>query len=195
MPAAHHAGPAARVDRGAVAGTFPAAGATAYDCRGQTGASRLHSANDDTVLKILARLPLFADLGREDIALVREACKVRDCPSGSVLFAEGDPSGSLYVVLSGVVEIRVEALGTVHEAGPGELFGEIGYLTQRERSAAAVATDASVLLALEYARLDALCEQRPRLGARLMRNIGAVVAEHLLRMNRYHALEHPLPRS
>ena len=148
---------------------------------------------NDAALKILARLPLFEGLGREDIAQVRELCHGLTHPLGTRLFEQGDASDALYILLTGSVEITVQGLGRVHEIGPGEVFGEIGFLIRNQRSATAETLEESIVLMLEYARLDGLCESRPRFAERLLRNIGSAVAEHVLRMNRFHSLEH-LPK-
>jgi CRP/FNR family cyclic AMP-dependent transcriptional regulator len=64
-------------------------------------------------------------------------------PPGQVIFQEGDPSSDLYVMLSGVVELRRQyvrhpgdyLLATLHA---GRLFGELSLLTGRRRSFTAV---------------------------------------------------------
>ncbi|MFS8909457.1 Crp/Fnr family transcriptional regulator [Synechococcus sp. OH2] len=62
---------------------------------------------------------------------------------GQVIFQEGDPSSDLYVVLSGIVELRRQYmrypgdywLATLHA---GRVFGELSLLTGRRRSFTAV---------------------------------------------------------
>ncbi|MEN9202288.1 MAG: cyclic nucleotide-binding domain-containing protein [Thermostichus sp. DG_1_6_bins_120] len=62
---------------------------------------------------------------------------------GHVIFQEGDPSSDLYVILSGVVELRRQyvrhpgdyLLATLHA---GRVFGELSLLTGRRRSFTAI---------------------------------------------------------
>nr|CAA9330043.1 MAG: hypothetical protein AVDCRST_MAG46-1366 [uncultured Nocardioidaceae bacterium] len=66
-------------------------------------------------------------------------------PSGSYLVEQGEPSTSMYFLLSGRVEIRREADdGGVHvidRSGPGEFIGEVGIATGQPRNAHVVAVD------------------------------------------------------
>jgi CRP-like cAMP-binding protein len=63
--------------------------------------------------------------------------------AGDVIFREGEPSDSAYLVVSGVVEIltghRSPRPKTVAVLGKGEYFGEMGAIDDHPRSATAVA--------------------------------------------------------
>ncbi len=76
--------------------------------------------------------------------------------AGTVIFDEGAPSGSAFVVESGGVEIFRERDGlevSIATLGPGELFGEIALLDGGVRTASVRATERTVLLELDHATM------------------------------------------
>src|SRR5699024_4631565 len=66
-------------------------------------------------------------------------------PSGSYLVEQGEPSSTMYFLLSGRVEIRREGtdgrVRVVDHSGPGEFIGEVGVATGQPRNAHVVAVD------------------------------------------------------
>lgn len=95
-----------------------------------------------------------------------------DFPAGAVLFPEGVPGYVMYVVVSGVIEIRRSFGGTDHvlaTLGPGEFFGEMALLSGRPRSATAVVRAPSRLLVIDGTRFEAMLRARPEIALRLIK--------------------------
>jgi len=72
-----------------------------------------------------------------------------DVRKGTVLFRQGDPSDTMYVVAAGRVRLTLGAGAEVREIGvlgPGEFFGEISLLSGESRSATAEVIEDSRLL-------------------------------------------------
>ena len=104
----------------------------------------------------LALSPLFSSLTFDERRKVMERFHLRRAPEGTLLFKEGDPPGSWFMVRNGEVEIFTQK-------GPGKkvrlallqsgnIFGEIGLLFDRPRMASAKTTRPTKLL--EIARED-----------------------------------------
>ncbi|MFN7975841.1 MAG: cyclic nucleotide-binding domain-containing protein [Acidobacteriota bacterium] len=101
---------------------------------------------------------LFQTLPPSVLNQVIRACQKRSYARGSIIFAEGSPSESLYIVGQGTVELRARrgeeaATVSVHKLGAGEFFGLIGFLTGDPREATALADDDCV--AFEVLQTDA----------------------------------------
>ena len=100
-------------------------------------------------INVLAQMPLFAGIEPGKLKLIAFAGERIPCSAGEVLFEQGDESDSVYVVLSGEVQIYRQARsGRVPLArlGRGEIIGEIGVLCDCPRTASvAAATDLTVL--------------------------------------------------
>ncbi|MEW6165227.1 MAG: cyclic nucleotide-binding domain-containing protein [Pseudomonadota bacterium] len=135
------------------------------------------------LLKLLSSIILFRGLETDDLAeLLRGATKA-PFPAGSLVFGEGQAGHALYVVVTGRFEVfkTVAPGSTAHIAfvDPGEHFGEMALVTERPRTASVRAVADSVALRLTK---GALFDQ-PRLAAPLLKNIAALMSDHLREMN------------
>src|SRR5690349_12124862 len=75
---------------------------------------------------------------------------------GEVLFANGDPSRDMYVVLDGALTIRNGPV-VYEDVGPGGVVGEMGIVeAHRPRSAMVYAKTRTTLVALDEARFLSL---------------------------------------
>lgn len=106
--------------------------------------------------QVLADTDFFADAPAEMLTNIAAAGKVRELVRGDVLFDAGDEPGSLYVVLSGRIAIAIGNRPFDHRESvialmdEGDLFGEMGMLDTRPRSAGARALEASSVLEIPY---------------------------------------------
>ena len=68
-----------------------------------------------------------------------EMCRMmyyEKCSAGSVVFKQGDPGFSLYIVMSGTVQVVVSSMGNdivVAEIHAGESFGELALASSQPR--------------------------------------------------------------
>jgi len=88
--------------------------------------------------------------------------------SGKQLFAEGEPSDSMFFILSGEIEIKNRSLSIQKKLRSG-FFGEMGFVSGASRSATAIATKRSHLLQLETYFLSDLKSNHPKIYAILQK--------------------------
>ncbi|MGD1897268.1 MAG: cyclic nucleotide-binding domain-containing protein [Phormidesmis sp.] len=86
--------------------------------------------------------------------------------AGEVLFHEGDPGSSFYIVLAGAVEVYLEKLDqkVVANRGVGEIFGEMSLLLDAPRSASISATEETLLFVVERSNLQTILQRHPELA-------------------------------
>ena len=99
--------------------------------------SKLLTGRDQPAAKQFLPVTIDQDAGRQR----REALA-----EGEVLFDEGDPGDSVFVIQSGEIELtRESGLGrrTVARLGAGEFFGEMSVVLGEPRTARAVAAPSS----------------------------------------------------
>jgi CRP/FNR family transcriptional regulator, cyclic AMP receptor protein len=101
---------------------------------------------------LLRNVPLFAVLPESQLALLTTLVNRKSFPRGTTIIAAGDPTESLYVVISGRLKVMIsddEGREVILAMlGPNEFFGEMGLIDDAPRSASVVALEACELLSL-----------------------------------------------
>jgi len=103
---------------------------------------------------------------------------------GETLVAEGDPSTTLFVLVSGRLEIVKTARSSgaahrIHELGPSEPLGEIAFFDRLPRSATVRALEDSSVLVLPYDAVEKLPDLVRRLGVHLADRLRASSEDEL----------------
>ncbi len=138
---------------------------------------------NDNISAILQKLPVFAGLTADEYSHIQKICQPARFEDGETLFVEGDSSPCMYVLLSGDVQLRTHNQGPIHSLNPGELFGEIGFISQQNRTATAIARAPAVLLQINHDVFQNLVLREPRISFTIMRNIIMNLSNHIARMN------------
>jgi CRP/FNR family cyclic AMP-dependent transcriptional regulator len=153
----------------------------------------MEAAEKLTISGILKKLPVFAGLYPEEYEHIRDICVPANFPTDQVIFKEGDGSPCMYVLLSGEIELSTKDLGIIYNLKPGEIFGEIGLISQKKRTATATTRTPSSLLKINGDSLQLLLGREPRISYAIMRNITLNLSEHIIRMNKTGVLDYIPP--
>ncbi len=111
---------------------------------------------------------LETEFGLDDPELVVDASRAAtwlDLEPDETLFAEGDESDAVYLVLTGRLSVETLDAGRLAELGRGDLVGELGLMTARPRSASVRAVRASQLARIGGEDFRRLCATYPSLIA------------------------------
>ena len=138
---------------------------------------------------ILQKLPIFVGLSPEEVEHIHKICVPLTVTENDTVFAEGDHSTCMYVLMLGGIQLRTRKKGIIHTVKPGEVFGEIGFINQQKRTATAIANGTSILLQLDADAFNQLLEDHPRISFTIMRNITLSLADHITRMNKTGSLD------
>ncbi|TLY43871.1 MAG: diguanylate cyclase [Nitrospirae bacterium] len=140
-PAADRAQARVTTDPGAAAAREPERAPVA------TGGDKTSTATAVRYANLLAAMPLFRALDREQLLTLVARASAQDYLTGQVVVQQSEQAEHVFVVLSGQVRV-VEAgpespLGDrfLAELGHGEIVGEVGILTNQTRSATVVAAE------------------------------------------------------
>jgi CRP/FNR family transcriptional regulator, cyclic AMP receptor protein len=101
-------------------------------------------------ITFLQSVPLFTLLAERELALLSRDFVPREFAKGQIIFCQGDPGITLFVVMEGKIRIfRTSAAGdetSINIFGTGDVFGEFAAIDQQPRSATAQAVPRSTLL-------------------------------------------------
>jgi diguanylate cyclase (GGDEF)-like protein len=140
---------------------------------------------------MLGTAPIFRDLPPEEIDALANRASEHFFAPGQAVIEEGDPSDRLFVVLSGrvrVLEATHDPLDTtlvLGELSPGEVFGEVGILTDKPRSATVVAVEPTHCIGIPEAEFSLVLDRAPQLALGLSRVLADRIYDTDRRLARY----------
>ncbi len=126
--------------------------------------------------ELLSRIPVFAELGAEDLGRVAQVAVPRSYEGQHVIFREGDDSDTCYIVRSGHARaIRQHSDGrtiTLARFGPGDIFGELAMFDDERRSATVEALDDLSTVAIPGSAMRSLLQRHPEIAVKLVIALG-----------------------
>ena len=130
---------------------------------------------------LVANLPLFAGLGREELdAMLSEARSARYAKNAAI-FEQGEEAHSFFVLLHGHVRAsKIMPAGeqvVLRYVGPGETFGVAKAIGLTRYPATATAVDDSVVLVWPSAAWPRLVARHPALATNALQTVGGRLHE------------------
>ncbi|CAK0763510.1 Cyclic nucleotide-binding domain-containing protein [Gammaproteobacteria bacterium] len=134
---------------------------------------------DALLLRLLSQVRLFAGFQRSDLLEILNVIEKVVFARGEYIFYEGDLGESLYILISGEVQV-IKGKTTHHPIeitrfSPGESFGEMALVEKKPRSASIRTLDRCTVLRLNGKDLVHL----PNAAAKLHFNIAKLLATRL----------------
>ena len=117
----------------------------------------------DTAAKVdaLRGSSFFRKVPSSDLRAFAESLRVEHFSKGQLLCEEGEPADRIFVVASGLLEVRVKRSdGKYPQIRPGGIVGEYGLFTHFRTATVCCAED-SVLLSLENERFSEFLDLFP----------------------------------
>ena len=128
----------------------------------------------------LKNVKLFAELSTDSLLKLGSCLKTSEFPPAEVIVREGAPGVSMYIIKSGLVEVRKKDPTTgfdflVAQLSEGAAVGEMSLLTGKPRSATVTTVQPTVVFTLTRANFRNLLTQHPEISLGLAR----ILAERL----------------
>ncbi len=121
----------------------------------------------DARIEALRRVPLFAELGDDELTHVAEAVSEVEVPAGQLLVQPGTAGSGMFFIAEGtaVVETKRDEI----ELGPGQFFGELALMSEDATRTARVQAKTELrCLALDRASFRTLVAEHPEVAATLL---------------------------
>jgi CRP-like cAMP-binding protein len=119
----------------------------------------------------LAAPPRLAAFSPDETATLLEATRRWDLKRGTLLFTEGSPGGTCYILVRGGVEVSLEVNGR-HELlarlPAGSVFGQVSLIDGEPHSATCTISRDAVLVELERQECERLLHSRSPLSLKLL---------------------------
>ena len=134
----------------------------------------------EQLVQFLKNVKLFAELSPDSLAKLGTCLKTAEFPPAEVIVREGAPGVSMYIIKSGLVEVRKKDPATgidflVAQLSEGAAVGEMSLLTGKPRSATVTTVQPTVVFTLTRADFRNLLTQHPEISLGLAR----ILAERL----------------
>ena len=124
----------------------------------------------------------MTDYQRRKAILISE---LHEFEKGDLLVEQGTIGRNMHLILSGEAEVIRRDANESHSLAilkPGQIFGEVGYIRETERTADVVATEKVSALRFDYERMQKDLKFFPNIVAKLNFNISYVLGERLADM-------------
>src|SRR5436309_10677026 len=134
----------------------------------------------DQLILFLKKVKLFAEISPDSLAKLGTCLKTAEFPPAEVIVREGAPGVSMYIIKTGLVEIRKKDPTTgfdflVAQLSEGAAVGEMSLLTGKPRSATVTTVQPTVVFTLTRADFRNLLTYHPEISLGLAR----IMAERL----------------
>lgn len=132
-------------------------------------------------------MDILSGLTPTQIEIVHRCRNYRECAEGDVIFNEGEQAESMFIIMSGSVEIyrHVDKQDyRVASFGSPEVFGEMGLLTKAGRTASARATEPTLLFEVPNNLVHVMMEfTGAEATMKLLENLVCILGERLRKSN------------
>ena len=139
------------------------------------------AATSEDTIALLRGVPVFSELGEEELARVAEVAVPRQFVAGEVVFREGDESNTCYVVRSGRARaVREHPDGrsiTLATFGPGDIFGELAMFDDERRSATIETVEDTEAIAILGGDMRRLLAEHSDIAVKLLASLGRRLRE------------------
>lgn len=139
--------------------------------------------SDKQDFKQLSTIPIFRDLDQNELAVVCKHMFEQSVKKDNVLFVEGMPGESLYIIMSGCVEITKEIKNNqkivLAMMGPNDMVGEMSLIDSEPRSATAVTTEDSVLLVITKRSFNEILRSDSQIAAKILMGLLKIISRRL----------------
>jgi len=126
-------------------------------------------------------IPLLKGLSDHDGKKFIAAAPIFSCAAGETIITQGELGNEMFVILSGEVEVRAGGVAgrPIANFGRGDIFGEVAYVTEVERSATVVALTDIEILVVTQAMLKKMMKTMPEAACQVLFNLSLILCERL----------------
>jgi diguanylate cyclase (GGDEF)-like protein len=135
-------------------------------------------------------IPLFKGLSRTQVHYIIMAGSLTEIDAGKILFHKGEPSDSMYAIVSGAMDVldpdsndksdlELGSHKLINQLKSGDVLGEMGFLRSVPRSATVIATQPVELLKINWKMIKRLQWLYPPTAQKFFFNLMTLICDRL----------------
>jgi CRP/FNR family transcriptional regulator, cyclic AMP receptor protein len=122
----------------------------------------------DPTLHLLAAVPLFQGLSKQELAEIVSVAREVEFPAGIDIVSEGHQAADFFLILDGEARVEVRGRRSKAKLRPGDYFGEVSVLDGGPRSATVTAETGVLALQLDRSRFLKLLDRHGSIGRKIL---------------------------
>ena len=138
--------------------------------------------------KKIARFEIFESLNPDEIDNILSMGQEVACQDTEIIFEDSSLSSDFFILLDGRVSVEIDVSHTDKNGRmkvqlailrAGDVFGEIGFLGGKRRSASVKAIENVTVLEINGKQLEGYFAENTPTGYRMMRNLSLILAQRI----------------
>jgi CRP-like cAMP-binding protein len=133
------------------------------------------------MLETIPTIPLFQDLGVEQLSLLKPLFERYSCPADTIVFEQGDPAVFLYLILQGKMAIRYKPYDSppiiLTHLNAGDAFGWSAVVGRSTYTSTLICEARLEAIRINGADLRKLCIQQPETGKIVLDRLARLVSK------------------
>lgn len=131
---------------------------------------------------------IFYFLDDEEIERILPYFEIKEYPSNTVIFKEGDPGDYIGFVITGKLEVKKQTEFKGNQIilailGKGAIVGELSIFDKHSRSATVETIEPTKLLILKQVDMENIIENYPSIGVKLLKAIVKILSIRLRKLS------------
>jgi len=135
-----------------------------------------------TIADYWSKTPLFKDIPNTQIFKLVQNMHIRQFAKNEVIFKQGDQGAGALLIIEGQVNVSTNETALASLSN-GDFFGEIALAQTDQRTADATAIENTEVVFFLKQDVEEWIDQEPSYGAQFLKNLSAVLALRLQKMN------------
>ncbi|MDI6739056.1 MAG: cyclic nucleotide-binding domain-containing protein [Candidatus Edwardsbacteria bacterium] len=139
-----------------------------------------------TPQEVLKKVVLFKYLSPSELDSLASRLQKRESAKGAVVFKEGSEGQEMFLITKGEIEISItrnDSKLVLAELGESSFFGEMALITDKPRTATAIALVDSEAYILSKTEFQGLLVKEPQLMARLLMAMAEILCQRIQATN------------
>jgi CRP-like cAMP-binding protein len=137
----------------------------------------------ETITDLIVKIPMFAGLDADELAIVEKHIKLFEIGQGETLFKEGEQGDYVCFVLDGRLEVTIKTVMgddfVLNTLARGQSVGEMSIIDNRPRSATVRTKTKATLFTLARNDFETIMKEHSEIGLKVLKGLALLLSKKL----------------